>query len=176
MGMKKRGANQKFGWGLGQQHPLRYQAEDFYKGKPELSGTPAYGADWLSMRDTSVPRFRGIMPKKEREARQAKGGRGGGGSGATAPININMFTNTENRNVTNTTNNNYMGGRGFVDDSEPDWGSPGSEFADAGFEPMDHDLYNVRERGGGNWEQPIGELGTGATGIGTGDEQGALGI
>lgn len=182
---KKNDSSQKYGWKLGQRHPIRNQFENFYQGRPELSGTPSYGNDWLKLR-AQAPRFRGIMPKGEREAEEArqarKEGRGGGGGGGAAPININMFTSSEDRSVTNTTTNNYMAGRGFVDDgAEPAWGSPGGEFEEAGFgdaafEPMDHDLYNVRQRGGGGWTQPSGELGSGSPAIGPGDSSGALGI
>jgi hypothetical protein len=153
----------------GQMHPLRYQFEGLYEGRPELSGTPAYQRNWLDANIPDVPRFRG-RDKPSKGSREREGAARGG----VPAFNINMVTMSNDRidRSVNTTNN-YMGGRGFVDDGEPNWGRPGTEFQDAEvFEPMSHDLYNVRESGGGNW---AGELGTGQTGIGRGDQD-ALGI
>jgi hypothetical protein len=150
----------------GRQHPLRYQFEGMYEGRPELSGTPAFGRNWLNANIPTVPRFRGHEPEKKGKERERQGYEAGRGF-----TTVNMFTHNENRSV-NTTNN-YMGDSSGGDVGG-DWGSRGGQFQDAEvFEPMDHDLFNVRERGGGGW---AGELGTGQAGIGSGGDQDALGI
>jgi hypothetical protein len=154
----------------GEQHPLRYQFEELYKRRTDLGGTPDYNRNWLDANIPKVTPFRG-REKPSRGSRE--GAARGGADGAVPAFNINMVTMNNDRSDRSVTTNNYMGGRGFVDDGEPNWGRPGTEFQDAEvFEPMSHDLYNVRESGGGNW---AGELGAGQTGIGRGDQD-ALGI
>lgn len=153
--------------------PGRGAAKGFYKGRPELTGTTAYNHDWLNINRPAVPRNEGTGGKKKDKKNSGGGSKSSGGTPGT--FNINMVTMNTDRSDRSVTNNNYMGGRGFVDDSEPDWGTPGTEFQDAEvFESMDHDLYNVRERGGGNWA--AGGIGTGQAGIGPGGDQDALGI
>lgn len=81
----------------GEQHPLRRQFEGFAESRTDLSGTPAYGRNWLQVRDTGVSRFRGRTSAKERERAAYGAGRG---------FAINMTTHNYPGSVNST---NYGG-------------------------------------------------------------------
>jgi len=127
----------------GEQHPMRYQFEGMYEGRPELSGTPSYGRNWLSADIPNVPRFRGRTNARERERAAYSGGRG---------FSINMTTHNYPGSITSTnyggTTHNYgMSGVAPITGPSPDapWepgaavsaSAPSVSFAPSRQEPED---------------------------------------